>query len=219
MRGDAATVWWAHLDHRGADRFEAVLSADERRRAAAFMFPRDRSRFVAARGLLRTLLGAYRGVDPKRIELAYGEHGKPRLADDEEALRFNLSHSRGVVALAFCEGREIGIDVEALRDDLATEAIARRYLPPQAATEIERRAGTERLREFFRAWVRQEAYAKARGGGLEMIGRSPDSDGWSVFDLRLLDGYAAAVAIEGAAPARFSAGPIPLEDLRRPIGV
>ena len=212
MRGGEATVWWAHLDRCGADRFDAVLSPDERSRAAAFRFPRDRSRFMAARGLLRTLLGGHLGVDPKRVELAYGEHGKPRLADDEEALCFNLSHSNGVVALAFCEGREIGIDIEAVRDDLPAEAIVR-YLPPEAGREIERRAGRERLRHFFRTWVRQEAYAKGRGAGLELIGRSPDTDRWSILDLRLLDGYAAAIAIDGVAPAPVSARPIPLETL------
>jgi 4'-phosphopantetheinyl transferase len=208
MRGDEATVWWAHLDDWGAEPFEDVLSPDERNRAAAFRFPRDRSRFVAARGLLRTLLGDYLGVDPKRIELAYDENGKPRLADGDTALRFNLSHSNGVLALALCEGREIGIDIEALRDDPFMEAIARRFLPPEAAMEIERQPRIERSREFFRAWVRQEAYAKAHGAGLELIGESPDSGSWSIADLDLLDGYAAAVAIESDAPARVSARPI-----------
>jgi 4'-phosphopantetheinyl transferase len=200
-----ATVWWGHLDD-AADRFERVLSRDERRRAAAFRFARDRSRFVAARGLLRKLLGDYLGLDPQRIEFAYGEHGKPRLAHGQSALCFNVSHSNGVVALAFCEGREIGIDVEAQRDDLFSEGIARRYLPRRAAMEIEQHAGKERSAEFFRAWVRQEAYAKGRGVGLELIGEEPAD--WSIADLELLDGYAAALAVEGPVPVKVETKPI-----------
>jgi 4'-phosphopantetheinyl transferase len=203
MRSDEVRVWWADLDGCGTDRFERLLSPEERSRAAAFRFTRDRSRFAAARGMLRALLGDELGMDPRRIEFAYGERGKPRLARDAGELRFNLSHSNGVAALALCAGREVGIDIEARRDELFSEAIARRYLPARAAMEIQR-AGTERSREFFRAWVRQEAYAKARGAGLELMGEDPDPDDWSIIDLESPDGYAAAVAIEGAGPARMS---------------
>jgi 4'-phosphopantetheinyl transferase len=194
MNGDV-TVRWGWLDSHDADGFEPVLSPDEIDRAASFRFARDRSRYVVARGLLRTLLGERLGIDPERVAFAYGEHGKPRLAEDT-GLRFNLSHSNGLMALALCEGREVGVDVEAKRDDLFTTGIARRYLPAPTADEIERRTGTERTAGFFRAWVRQEAYAKGRGAGLELIGESPR--GWSIADLDLAGGFAAAVAIEGA---------------------
>jgi 4'-phosphopantetheinyl transferase len=203
MSGDV-TVRWGWLDRHDADGFEPVLSPDEGDRAASFMFARDRSRYVVARGLLRTLLGERLGIDPERVAFAYGEHGKPRLAEDT-GLRFNLSHSNGLMALALCEGREVGVDVEAKRDELFTTGIARRYLPAPTADEIERRTGTERAAEFFRAWVRQEAYAKGRGAGLELIGESPR--GWSIADLDLAGGFAAAVAIEGA-PVQVDASSI-----------
>jgi 4'-phosphopantetheinyl transferase len=189
-------VRWERLDRYDAAGFEPLLSSDERERAASFRFARDRSRFVAARGRLRTLLGGRLGRDPKLIEFSYGEHGKPQLAEEDQNLRFNLSHTAGVMALAICEGREVGVDVEAVREDLFAEGIARRYLPAEVAEEIERRVGTERSREFYRGWVRQEAYAKARGGGLALIGESPDPGGWSVIDLDSPDGFAGALAIE-----------------------
>ena len=203
MSGDV-TVRWAWLDRHDADGFEPVLSPDERDRAASFTFARNRSRYVVARGLLRTLLGERLGIDPERVAFAYGDHGKPRLAEDT-GLRFNLSHSNGLMALALCEGREVGVDVEARRDELFTTGIARRYLPAPTADEIERRTGIERTAEFFRAWVRQEAYAKGRGVGLDLIGESPR--GWSIADLDLAGGFAAAVAIEGA-PVQVDASSI-----------
>jgi 4'-phosphopantetheinyl transferase len=202
---DVTTVRWGHLDDRDARPLGALLSADELSRAAAFRFERARSRVVAARGLLRMVLGERLGLDPRRIEFSYSEHGKPRLAGDT-GLRFNLSHSNGLIALALCDGREVGVDVEAKRDELWTTGIARRYLPAPAAREIERRTGAERAAEFFRAWVRQEAYVKGRGAGLELIGERPI--GWSVADLELTDGYAGAVAIEGAAPVQVSSGSV-----------
>ena len=187
--------WGGWIDS-GAAGFEPLLSPDERERAASFRFARDRSRYVVARGLLRTLLGGRLGRDPTLIEFSYGEHGKPQLAEEDQNLRFNLSHSAGMMALAISEGREVGIDVEAVREDLFAEGIAPRYLPAEVAEEIELRAGTERSREFYRGWVRQEAYAKARGGGLTLIGESPDPGSWSVIDLDSPDGFAGALAIE-----------------------
>ena len=105
---------WGGLDDHGSDRFERLLSRDERDRAASFRFLRDRSRYVVARGLLRTVLGERLGLDPARIEFAYGERGKPCLPD--HPVRTSTSHSAGMMALAISEGREVGIDVEAVRE-------------------------------------------------------------------------------------------------------
>lgn len=210
MNQGEASVRWARLEGAGAGRFEAALSPDERARAAKFRFDADRDRFVIARGLLRQILGERLGVSPERVELAYSEEGKPRLAQRGAALRFSLSHSRDAVVMAFCEGREVGVDVEQIRARRFSAEIARRYLPPADADEILRRTGEDQLREFFRAWVRMEAYVKARGRGLGLIGESPDPALWSVFDLSFLDGYAAALAVEGGTPVRLHTSEISL---------
>jgi 4'-phosphopantetheinyl transferase len=188
-------VRWADLDGWKAADFEPVLSADEHERAARLRFARDRRRFVVARGLLRTLLAERLGVGAAELEFDHGEQGKPRLRR-ETPLRFNLSHSGSLLAIALCEGRELGVDVEKIRDDLAAESIAGRFLPPPIADEIERCRGRARTDAFFRAWVRQEAYAKARGAGLELIGQAPDGGRWDVVDVELAPGYVAALAIE-----------------------
>ena len=191
------TVRWADLDGFDPEALEPLLSGDELARGRRLRFARDRSRFIVARGLLRTVLGERLGSAPGAIEFAYCERGKPRLGS-ETGPRFNLSHSGPVLALALSEGREVGIDIEAIREGITAEGIARRYLPAGVAAEVGRRSGPERTEEFFRAWVRQEAYAKARGGGLELIGQAPGPD-WTVMDLEIAPGYAAALALEGGA--------------------
>jgi 4'-phosphopantetheinyl transferase len=206
MSGEV-TVRWGSLDGQPLDRFVPLLTREERARAESFKFARDRSRFIAARGLLRTLLAQRLGLDPRRVEFAYGEHGKPRLAGDGEP-RFNVSHSDGLMAIALCEDREVGIDIEAQRAGRSIDGISRRYLPPALAEEIERASGAERDRAFYRAWVRQEAYAKACGAGLELIGEPPDPERWSIADLDLAEGFSAAVAVEGATPGEVITTPI-----------
>src|SRR3989442_1540055 len=54
-------VWKASLDlaPMWVQRLAETLSEDERARAGRFFLERDRSRFIACRGALRTILGRY----------------------------------------------------------------------------------------------------------------------------------------------------------------
>src|SRR5687768_3356415 len=58
---------------------EALLSPDEITRAEHFAFPQLRAYYVASRGMLRRILGAYTNTTPTELTLAYTEHGKPYL--------------------------------------------------------------------------------------------------------------------------------------------
>src|SRR5688572_19966762 len=69
-----AHVWSAWLDQpeERVVQLARVLSDDERRRATKLRFERHRRRFVAARGLLRLLLGQYLGLAPERLRFRGG---------------------------------------------------------------------------------------------------------------------------------------------------
>src|SRR5204862_277059 len=94
-----------------------------------FAFDRDVRRFVVARARLRQLLGERLGVSPASVDLARGAHGKPALARQgrDSDLRFNLSRSRDLAVYAFASGREVGIDVEAVRPMPDADAIVARW--------------------------------------------------------------------------------------------
>lgn len=146
----------------------ALLSCEERRRASKFVLDRDRRRFVVARARLRELLAQRLDLSPAAIELEYGAGGKPRLAQrvGDPDLRFNVSHCGDVAAFAFTMGREVGIDVEAMRvlpdaDAIAAWAFSRRENDAYRAL-----ASRERPLGFFNCWTRKEAFVKALGDGL-----------------------------------------------------
>lgn len=163
-------IWRAFLsvDHEVLRRLESTLVADEKARAARFIFDRDRYHFIAARGILRELLARYISRAPGTIRFVYGPHGKPAVADTDAklAVRFNLSHSHGIAVIAIGLGREIGVDVELLRSDFAGEDIAKRYFSAQEVHELHRLPPELRTEGFFICWTRKEAYIKARGDGL-----------------------------------------------------
>src|SRR5579862_6351128 len=107
-------LWGIDLDVVAPDesRWRSVLSQDELARAIRFHFARDRQHFTATRALLRTVLGSYLGSDPSRLTFVYSDKGKPLLDPNPSAIpvQFNVSHSGARAVLAFCLGRDVGVD-------------------------------------------------------------------------------------------------------------
>ncbi len=196
-----------------------LLSADERDRAARFHFPRDRNRFIIARGRLRSLLSRYLGVAPNQLEFDYSPYGKPALSEGcgGGSLRFNLSHSHKLALYVVARHREVGIDVEYRRADLADEEIARRFFSPREVSTLLALPAEMRLEAFFNCWTRKEAYIKARGEGLSLpldqfdvtlapgeaaalirtLGDPQEASRWSLAQIFPGPGYSAALAVEG----------------------
>ena len=212
-------VWRASLDV-SEDRLrdlERTLSRDEQSRAGRFKFAQERRRFIAARGILRTLLGRYLVVDPCLLQFSYGMWGKPFLSSmpRHRNLGFNLSHSGGLALYAVALG-SVGIDLERICAVKEMEQIARRFFSPSERRSLRRLAGPSRQVAFFGCWTRREAYAKAtgrgltmpgEGAGLPMLGQSlgqkrkrwgfvPPSC-WTLYELCPGPGYAAALAARG----------------------
>jgi 4'-phosphopantetheinyl transferase len=214
---DEIHVWqaWLDRDAEAVVRMESTLSPDEIARADRFRFEKDKNHYIVGRGLLRELLGNYLSEDPKRLEFAYGEYGKPLLAGDHASsgLAFNLSHSGGLAAYAFAINRNLGIDVEKIKPDFLSEDIARRYFSAREVDDLFSLSPTQRPEGFFRCWTRKEAYLKARGAGLQipldsfsvslLPGQPPDFLGgvdpcWKLTAFVAAEGYPAAIAYDGA---------------------
>lgn len=152
----------------------ARLGTDEAARAAKFHHAADRRAYAGAHALLRTLLSqALPGeVAPRGWRFDQGPRGKPHLAPGQGArdVRFNLSHCRGLVAIAIAEGIDVGVDVEALdRHDFDEEAIAASHFCAAERERIARIADAARRKhEFLAVWTAKEALIKALGDGLSM---------------------------------------------------
>lgn len=199
---DEIQVWSAAL-HATADRIEALsctLTADERTRAERFRFDRDRTRSIVARGLLREIIGRYLDREPAALSFQYNTFGKPSLPDESGSdwIHFNVSHADGVALFAFTRHRDVGVDVERLRTDMACEQIAERFFSVQEAATLRTLNPALQDAAFFACWTRKEAYKKARGEGI--------SEGLDQFDVSLTPNEPAAVLASrepGAVRARW----------------
>jgi 4'-phosphopantetheinyl transferase len=218
--GGLVEVVSASLDAEWASSGEwfRCLSEAERARAARFVFERDRRRFIAGRARLRHLLAARLGVAPEAIELVYGPQGKPglarRFADSD--LRFNLSHCEDVAVYAFAHGREIGVDVEQIRELRDADDVAARFFSRREYEAYRALGPRDRPLGFFNCWTRKEAFIKALGEGLShplerfdvslapgeparflRVGETSGRDcGWWMESFSPVTGYVAAVVTE-----------------------
>jgi 4'-phosphopantetheinyl transferase len=209
-------VWRASLDVNSAvrERLSAFLSNAEQERVARFAFARDRNRFAVARAILRQLLGGYLGEPPQNLVLETLAHGKPILTPTARVpkLRFNLSHSHEFALFAFCLDHELGIDIEKIKPQVASEVIESHYFSPKERAELETLPQDLRPLGFFLCWTRKEAYVKARGEGLKVplesfsvsltpgkpvVLQSSDKERWSLYSLDPTAGFAGALAAEG----------------------
>ena len=81
-------------------------------------------------------------------------HGKPL----SEKTHFNISHSKGMVALAICQESNIGLDIEKIRK---FELSMADYI-----SSLEERAYIHDEKSFFEVWTNKESLLKARGSGI-----------------------------------------------------
>jgi 4'-phosphopantetheinyl transferase len=179
-RSDQVHVWRSAVDLTRARLawLGSILDSGEQARAERFRLERDRCRYMFGRGMLRVLLARYLDCDPRSLRFEYGPFGKPALdaAEGRHALRFNVSHSDGLMLYAVTCDREVGVDVERVRTDWRID----------------------RPNQFFAAWTRYEASAKARGAGLDDAISIVDAGQCSVQPLAPGPSYVGAVALAGS---------------------
>jgi 4'-phosphopantetheinyl transferase len=208
-------VWRIALSQEDdvVERFRRTLEAGELDRAGRFHFDKHRRHFIVARGFLRSVVARYLKSQPETLRFEYGAYGKPALGS-EHTLRFNLSHSNEVALLAVSLDAELGVDVEHIRADFASEDIARRYFSRAEVEVFNVLPPDERVAAFFRCWTRKEAYIKAIGKGFSQSlsafdvtlapGMAPallraeedDASRWWMSDIEVGEGYAGALIVE-----------------------
>ena len=203
---------WLNPEPARLGALRALLSAREEQRAQKFATEELRGRWVAARGMLRELVGAAQGVPAREVQFRYAAHGKP----GADGLRFNVSHSGDRALYALSPDVEVGVDVELPRTR-RTDALARRFFAPGEQERLFALPEPARVDAFFRLWTCKEAFLKATGEGLSRSLRSYEIDPargrvlwaerevaarWSVMPLDVPDPYRAALVAEGTPRVR-----------------
>ena len=188
-------VWLC--DVNGAAVCPQWLSDEERQRMARSRGAHDQHLYAVAHTYLRQCLAACTGRPPATLQFSYSRRGRPELVaeDADDDLRFNMSHTEGLVAVVTVREADCGIDVERIPLRVDSALIAR-----QVFGDAERRAFDERPRSFPSLWTRKEAMLKALGlehpGILRDVVASPgEPAGWTIRDGAVGARHHLAVAI------------------------
>jgi 4'-phosphopantetheinyl transferase len=220
ITADEGHIWRVSLnqDRRTILVLSTLLAPDERLRAERYMRPIDRDRFIIARGVLRRILSVYLDIAPKELQFIYNEYGKPSLSINQNCsnLNFNLSHSDELALYAIACGRNVGIDIEYVREDFASLEIAEQFFSKDEVKSLKEMPADRRTEAFFHCWSRKESYIKAIGMGVSYplhgftVSLAPniepallrvDADEsetarWQMYEIKAGEGYAASLIAE-----------------------
>lgn len=164
---------WSYCD---VDRFSAEalqriytnLSPSRKEHIDRLRRPEDKTRSLAAEGLLQTLLREHYGITDAKLHRA--SNGRPYLENSH--LHISLSHSDQMVACAIGE-HPVGIDIEKVRPmslkicrHLCVEAEKAYLLSDSGLTENGECQDPNVLHRLFEIWTAKEAYFKKQGTGI-----------------------------------------------------
>ena len=140
----------------------ALLDHTEQDKAVRLLKEEDATRYCAAHGLARLVIGAVIGRDPARLRFGTQRLGKPYLLGPDR-LDFSISHGGDWVAAAVSKIERVGVDVEAEQTESIWQEIAPILISADEA-EVSKTFG------HLKIWTAKEAALKALGTG---FARSP----------------------------------------------
>jgi 4'-phosphopantetheinyl transferase len=169
-------IWLAFPDEIKAnqallDRYMPLMNAEEAAQQKRFHFEKDRLTYLVTRAAIRNLLSKYGKLQPHEWQFEKNKYGRPEIKYDWQGktpLRFNISHTRGLVGIALCHGREIGFDVETLNRDMELVKLANRFFSEREVVDLKALPEHKQSSRFFDYWTFKESYIKARGMGLSI---------------------------------------------------
>ncbi|MDH3412409.1 MAG: 4'-phosphopantetheinyl transferase superfamily protein [Gammaproteobacteria bacterium] len=156
------------LSDEEVEAFNAVLSPEQRARSERIRVVEKRRQYIITQGLTRILLARVLDAEPNALEFVRGPKGKPYLsgAFADAGVQFNMTHTSHMALIAVTLNREVGVDIERIRDNLQWDKLARRYFSPLEYRDFSSLPQSVRLGAFFTLWTRKEAVLKAIGTGL-----------------------------------------------------
>ncbi len=234
LPSNSVHLWFCHYeditDSRLIAAYDTLLEPYEKEQQR-LKAPKDRHQFLITRTLIRTVLSKYDPtVSPSEWRFTKNQYGRPKISPDMTPLpiRFNLTHTKGLIVCGVTLNIAIGVDVEDLSRQTDRLKIAQRYFSPTMTNALEDLPERQQQQRFFEYWTLSEAYLKGRGIGLFMFPRqfsfhlaedssirlSVDSDWdenptqWQFLIHRINDTYQLAVAVKTTKSLRFKANNI-----------
>lgn len=164
-----ARLWWVRPEAvQEGPATLALLDENERASQQRFIPPWKRHEYFVTRVLVRTVLGEALGVAPESVRFKLNQWGRPELGEPHSQLRFNLTHTQGLVMCLLSWEHEVGVDTELLSRAPRLLALAPRVFAPRELSDLWALPEELRSERAVVLWTLKESYIKARGMGLAL---------------------------------------------------
>ncbi len=168
---EEAHVWTLSVtenDQKNIEKLAHILCPSELTRFNQITHKQSKREYQAAHILCRMMLSHFSKVSPADWQFKNGKHGKPEIKNNlnHENLRFNISHTNGLVACALTTKYDIGVDLEWSCRSNIIDTIAEKKFSSAEFNYLKASPRTEQRRIFFSLWTLKESYIKAIGKGL-----------------------------------------------------
>lgn len=157
-----------------------LLDEQELHRHDRYLDPDKKAEFLAGRCFLKKELSQMVQMPPQDIRVSLSSNGKPFFsAPGIKYPYFNLSHSRGVLVIAFSKF-PVGVDLEYQRD-VSMEAL-QPFLSDQELSVLNDQTGAEQQQSLINLFTMKEAFVKAtdKKWGLDVISFDWIQNGWQL---------------------------------------
>ena len=165
---EAVRLWWVRPEaFHETPEVLSLLSLEERAQQLRFIPPGKRHEFLVARVLARRVLGEALRIDPASVRFTNNEWGRPELSP-ACGLRFNITHTDGLVALLISDQHEVGVDTELFSRAPRILALGPNVFAPKELTDLSALPSEQQAHRAVTLWTLKESYIKARGMGLAL---------------------------------------------------
>jgi len=157
-------LWDIALNHNLQTDAQAklILSASEWTRVEKLHNPSDSKNYALCYLAVRRIISAYIGVPAEKLQILRTEFDKPYVASKQnnQDIRFSLSHTDNRALLAMSSGFDIGVDLELRNRAINVTGIAKRYFGTQTQHYLQALSGSAKKLAFLQYWTYFEAYKK-----------------------------------------------------------
>lgn len=217
-------IWWVPMDigKKLQHQFLPLLSDAQKTKLERLPTDKLKTRYIAGRGYLASLVAAYIDIKPAEVKFQFGKLGKPFLHKALGELHFNFSDTSspnlgGMGLFGFSKRHELGVDLEWAGRTGRFQQIMKRRFSESEQHLLNSQSEAEQSAHFLSCWTRKEAYGKALGLGIRYPMREIDlcndckdpilqlsETDWTIQQLALPDNFIGCLVNQGvkALPAK-----------------
>ena len=145
-----------------------VFDEEETRRWRRYLTSEARALFLVAHAVTRSVLSRYEDRAPESWRFDRGANGRPEIVGGPPGLRFNISHTEGMVAVLVHDEADCGVDIEHPRQSVDMPSVSRRVFTDTEQAAIFAQPAELRADRFYQLWTLKEAFIKAKGKGFAL---------------------------------------------------